>query len=246
MFSQVLKYSLVTLITLSWSTSSPVVAPEKGNFEMQRVKIEIIPIIESWENRASGSDMSLTKFVSKNISLTDTSYAPQDLVSISGSISINEAGRTLFLRKEARNALWIMAWDFSREFGVPLTVISGYRSAAYQQRMWDQWRCTDTLCAPPGYSEHQLWLAIDLFDATTETEYYKNARYRKYIAWLQAHAHEYGWHQSYQKWEYVDAYEVEPWHWRYLGIDLATKLHKLDMSYTEYVRFTGIFDIMQR
>ena len=65
--------------------------------------------------------------------------------------------------------------------------------------MWDLGKCTDSLCAPPGYSEHQLGLAVDLFDATTATEYYKNARYRKYIAWLTLHAHEYGYTQSYQK-----------------------------------------------
>ena len=92
-----------------------------------------------------------------------------------------------------------MARDFQKEFGDPLIVISGYRSAAYQTRMWDLGKCTDTLCAPPGYSEHQLGLAVDLFDATTATEYYKNVRYRKYIAWLTLHAHEYGYTQSYQK-----------------------------------------------
>lgn len=82
--------------------------------------------------------------------------------------------------------------------------------------MWDLGKCNATLCAPPGYSEHQLGLAIDIFDATTEAEYYQDSKYRRYIAWLQAHAHEYGWHQSYQNGEYIDAYEIEPWHWRYL------------------------------
>lgn len=57
------------------------------------------------------------------------------------------------------------------------------------------------------------------------------------MAWLQLNAYKYGWHQSYQNGEYIDAYEIEPWHWRYLGIDLATKLNNLNMSYTEYMRF---------
>jgi LAS superfamily LD-carboxypeptidase LdcB len=92
-----------------------------------------------------------------------------------------------------------MASAFDTRFAVPLTVISGYRSAAYQQRLWDLGRCSDSLCAPPGYSEHQLGLAIDLFDVSNETEFYRNTTYRQYISWLQSHAHLYGWTQSYQK-----------------------------------------------
>lgn len=202
-----------------------------------------IPILRSHEEK---NDADLDAFVSRYIPLRDKNYAPNDLESVSGSTSVSEAGRTIFLRKEARNALWNMARDFEKNFSTPLVVISGYRSAAYQQRMWDLGKCTDTLCAPPGYSEHQLGLAIDVFDATTESDYEKNARYRKYIAWLSLHAHEYGWHQSYQKWEYIDAYEVEPWHWRYLGVDLATKLKKLDMSYTEYMRLSWVLDLLKK
>lgn len=92
-----------------------------------------------------------------------------------------------------------MGRDFRTKFGTPLVVVSGYRSASYQQRLWDLGRCTDTLCAPPGYSEHQLGLAIDVFDATTASDYMKNALYKKYITWIQAHAHKYGYTQSYQK-----------------------------------------------
>ena len=92
-----------------------------------------------------------------------------------------------------------MAVGFDSQFGLPLTVISGYRSAVYQQRLWDLGRCTDSLCAPPGYSEHQLGLAVDILDASNEREFQTNPNYRKYVKWLQANAHLYGWTQSYQK-----------------------------------------------
>jgi LAS superfamily LD-carboxypeptidase LdcB len=143
-------------------------------------------------------DTSLLRFVSRTTPLTDKGYIPKPLVTISGS-HINQAGRNSQLRQDARDALWELAQAFEKEFGEPLVVISGYRSAAYQQRLWDLGRCTDSLCAPPGYSEHQLGLAVDLFDATTEDDFLANGRYKKYVAWLQANAHLYGWHQSYQK-----------------------------------------------
>jgi zinc D-Ala-D-Ala carboxypeptidase len=143
-------------------------------------------------------DSSYLRFVSRTTPLSDRGYAPLDLVSISGSL-INEAGRSSQLRKDARDALWGMASGFSYDIGIPLTVISGYRSATYQQRLWDLGRCSDSLCAPPGYSEHQLGLAIDLFDASSEKEFTSNPTYRKYVNWLENNAYIYGWIQSYQK-----------------------------------------------
>ncbi len=143
-------------------------------------------------------DSSILRFVSRTTPLSDRNYAPSDLVSISGSL-INEAGRNSQLRREARDALWNMASGFVYDIGIPLTVISGYRSATYQQRLWDLGRCSDSLCAPPGYSEHQLGLAVDLFDASSEKEFTNNPTYRKYVTWLENNAYQYGWTQSYQK-----------------------------------------------
>ncbi len=181
-------------------------------------------------------DTSIFRFVSRTTPLSEATYGPTDLMSISGSF-INQAGRNSVLRKEARDALWEMAEGFRSQFDNPLTVVSGYRSAAYQQRLWDLGRCTDSLCAPPGYSEHQLGLAVDLFDASSEKEFVSNPVYRRYLNWLQSHAHQYGWTQSYQKWIEVDEYETEPWHYRYIGVTLATRLHNLGWTYTEFVRF---------
>jgi D-alanyl-D-alanine carboxypeptidase len=136
--------------------------------------------------------------VTKTIPLADTNYEPSDLIALSGS-SVEQAGRNSYLRQDAYSALDAMGRDFRKTFGKPLVVISGYRSAAYQQRLWDLGRCTDTLCAPPGYSEHQLGLAIDVFDATTASDYMRNALYKKYITWIQKNGHIYGYTQSYQR-----------------------------------------------
>jgi zinc D-Ala-D-Ala carboxypeptidase len=182
------------------------------------------------------TDTTLLRFVSRSIPLADMGYIPAPLVSISGA-HINQAGRSSQLRKDARDALWDLARAFEDEFKTPLVVISGYRSAAYQQRLWDLGRCTDSLCAPPWYSEHQLGLAIDVFDATNEDDFIANRNYKRYVTWFQGNAHIYGWHQSYQKGEAIDGYEVEPWHWRYIGVEMATKLKNLWWTYTEYVRF---------
>lgn len=225
-FSRIIISPLLILIL-----SSDIVGAATGNQISYNLELRIpirLPIFYS--------DSSILRFVSRSVPLSEKMYRPSDLISISGSL-INQAGRNSILRKEARDMLWDMANEFQKKFGVPLTVISGYRSATYQQRLWDLGRCTDSLCAPPWYSEHQLGLAVDLFDASSEIEFQSNPIYRKYILWLQNNAHLYGWTQSYQKWIQIDEYEVEPWHYRYIGTTLATRLHILGWTYTEFVRF---------
>jgi D-alanyl-D-alanine carboxypeptidase len=206
--------------------------------------VTTLPILPSLFSQWSDEDIDA--FTTRYSGLQDPRYIPPGLSPISTVRDVAEAGRVGNLRWEAVYGLTWLAWAFFEEFDTPLVVISWYRSAEYQQRLWDLWKCNSILCAPPGYSEHQLGLAIDLFDATTASEYYKNPRYRAYIAWLQEYAHLYGWHQSYQSGEYIDAYEVEPWHWRYLGVGLATQLKTLDMSYTEYIRLERTLEFWKR
>ena len=229
--------ALIT-ITQTWVTDE--IIEMTGTRIKPLKKYTLSPIHKRLDSLPFFEDSSIFRFVSRDTPLTLLNYEPNDLVSISGS-HIDTAGRTgLRLRREAAESLSIMALDFEKRFGIPLTVISTYRSAAYQQRMWDLGKCSDTLCAPPGYSEHQLGLAMDIFDATTEDTYLKNKNYRKYIEWFKVGAQRYGWNQSYQKWETIDNYQIEPWHWRYLGVDMATKLSNLGWTYTEYVRFQEV------
>lgn len=157
------------------------------------------------------------------------------MVTLSGA-NIDQAGRVSTVRAIAKPALEDLAKAFSDHFNEPLVAISAYRSTEYQQRLWDLGRCNDgAFCAKPGQSEHHLGLAIDFFDATSETQYLSNPRYRSFAEWMYENAHLYGWTQSYKHGPLVDNYEIEPWHWRYIGIEKATLLYHLDMSYTRYL-----------
>jgi len=92
-------------------------------------------------------DASLYRFVSRSTPLSSVSYAPENLVSVSGA-NIDEAGRHSLIRSDAKEALLSLASAYQKEFNTPLVVVSAYRSAAYQKRLWDLGRCTDSLCAP--------------------------------------------------------------------------------------------------
>jgi D-alanyl-D-alanine carboxypeptidase len=74
-------------------------------------------------------------------------------------------------------------------------------------------------------------LAVDLWEASNEEKFL--AKYQTYYDWLVENAHLYGFHQSYQKGKAIDGYAIEPWHRRYLGVDLAKELWENGMTFSE-------------
>jgi LAS superfamily LD-carboxypeptidase LdcB len=111
---------------------------------------------------------------------------------------------------------------------VPLQVLSAYRSYGAQSMLKSKYSIlygtgsANSFSADQGYSEHQLGTAVDFttpsigaslagLDKTPEFE------------WLTSHAFLYGFILSYPKDN--SHFVFEPWHWRYVGVELATKLH---------------------
>ncbi len=131
-----------------------------------------------------------------------------------------------YLESRVYNRLTNMI-DEAAEDDVVIKVRSAYRSFEAQKNLKSAYSVSygtgaNTFSADQGYSEHQLGTTVDLtspdngnqlagFDAT------------KAFAWLQKNAHKYGFTLSYPK---GNAYYIyEPWHWRYVGEDLASDLH---------------------
>lgn len=119
-------------------------------------------------------------------------------------------------------------------------VVSGYRTTEKQQQLYDekihayskhgysdgeaeelarQW------VAKPGYSEHQLGLAVDINGAT----------YDVYL-WLQENSYKYGFIFRYpgHKTELTGIAE-EVWHYRYVGVEAATEIYEQGICLEEYV-----------
>ena len=82
----------------------------------------------------------------------------------------------------------------------------------------------DLLVAPPNYSEHQLGLAVDI---QGEDELY---------FWLRDNAWRYGFIVRYPETKTdITGYAYEPWHVRYVGLELAQELYERDMCLEEYM-----------
>ncbi len=123
--------------------------------------------------------------------------------------------------------------DAAKADGINLTVLSGYRSYQYQENLFagyvEEMGHDEAagLSAIPGTSEHQTGLAVDFGAADytcTLEECYESTPEGK---WLMENAHNYGFILRYQKGkESITGYNYEPWHYRYVGKDLATKIYK--------------------
>lgn len=87
----------------------------------------------------------------------------------------------------------------------------------------------DTYSARPGHSEHQTGLAVDVWSEGFEYISESDAK------WLEKNSYKYGFVVRYTKDNIgITGYIEEPWHLRYLGVDIATDVVQKGLTYDEY------------
>ena len=182
-------------------------------------------------------DDDIQKFVGVNKPFGNISYEPNDLVPLQWRSHISAQAKHTF-RKEAADNLEKMANAFYEQFWTNIVIASAYRSYSYQKNSISESCKQSGRCAREWESEHQLWLAVDLREATNEQKFL--SKYQKYYDRLHENAHLYWFHQSYQNWREFDGYYTEPRHRRYLGTWLATKLHDRNITFTQYVTLSSV------
>ncbi len=158
-------------------------------------------------------------------------YKPNDLVYLKDKYIFNASYHQL--RKIPAIALSMMAKDFYNKFWVKLSVRSAYRSYYQQLNLWNNWY--KAYVAVPWYSEHQAWLAVDLF-YVSNSKLKMKASTSKYYDRLQNNAYKYWFINSYQKWIKIDWFPKEPWHWRYVWNKLAKYLYDNHLTLIEYYK----------
>ena len=171
---------------------------------------------------------SLTVCVNRKSTLS-SDYKPTDLV-LPDVRAVNSSNR-LYMRKEAASALEEL-FKAAEDENYYLYAVSGYRSYSYQKSIYNPYR---GYSAPAGASEHQLGLAMDItlakYNGTLSVDF-GNTKEGK---WVKENAHKYGFIIRYlQGKEDITGYNYEPWHLRYLGVDLATELYEKNITLEEY------------
>lgn len=173
------------------------------------------------------AENDLTILVNKYHKLPDD-YEPSDLVALSYSSNY-------YLRKEAAEAFEKLT-DAALLEGVIFYPFSPYRSYETQTKLYNNYKNrdgekkADTYSARPGFSEHQLGLAVDVRSSTL-TDNLTPEHYE----WMLNNSYKYGFIVRYPKGkQHITQFIEEPWHLRYLGIELATKVHDSGLTYDEY------------
>lgn len=161
-------------------------------------------------------------------------YVPTDLAKIDDEYVWGN--KTIEIHSDVWPFLKDLLEDAKKD-GINLRVLSGYRSFGTQAGLKSKYNLTygagtaNTFSADQGYSEHQLGTTID-FTTTELNGSLGGFNNTTAYTWLQDHADRYGFVLSYP--ENNQYYEFEPWHWRFVGKDLARKLDREGIYFYDY------------
>lgn len=173
------------------------------------------------------AENDLTVLVNKYHKLPDD-YEASDLVPLKNNSNYS-------LRKPAAEA-FVKLTEAANKDNVIFYPFSAYRSFKTQEVLYNRYKtrdgekAADTYSARPGFSEHQLGLAVDV-----RSESLPNNLTNEHYKWMLDNSYKYGFIIRYPKGkQQITQFIEEPWHIRYLGIDLATKVHDSGLTYDEY------------
>lgn len=185
-------------------TPTPTPTPTPAGFNKQAFSID--------------DPSSLWVVVNKHRPLADQMYVPSPLSDAPVPFAFAPT-----LRTEAADAITVMFAAYTAETGGEMMLQSVYRSYDTQAGIYAG---DDTLTARPGYSEHQTGLAADIGDISGQCAVQACFADLPAGQWLAANAWKYGFILRYPD-GYIDitGYEFEPWHYRYVGPDLAAEMH---------------------
>lgn len=166
-------------------------------------------------------------------------YVPRNLVSVRNA-GIAGSGR---VRALVIADLAAMA-KAARKDGAPLRVTSAYRDWQHQKYLYK--REVEKLgleagresVARPGHSEHQLGTTIDFSSAGSSKAAWEYADWGQTAAgrWIRKNGWKFGFVMSYPDGaKDITCYKYEPWHYRYVGREMAADIHASGLTLREYL-----------
>jgi len=182
--------------------------------------------------KLSKTDRELLQKYSKVYFLSEN-YVPIQLTNIDQRY-LQDKNKTMQFHSVALPFLTNML-DNAGSSGVTIQVASAYRSFGTQATLKSNYLVTygtgaNKFSAEQGYSEHQLGTAVDLStpdpaDSLLAISFDQTPAFN----WLVNNAYRYGFILSYPKGNTY--YQYEPWHWRFVGTQLATYLHNQNKNF---------------
>lgn len=169
-------------------------------------------------------------------------YVPPDLVPVTDAGIVGGG----LIREVAIEDLRAMT-EAAAANGTPIGIWSPYRSYEEQTQIFNgyanQFGFEDaiTYSQRPGHSEHQLGLGVDFMSAGGGNPLPGDWGSTPAGAWMREHSWEFGWVNSYplgaggNLWNDAACFHYEPWHYRYLGREIAARVHESGLTIREYL-----------
>jgi LAS superfamily LD-carboxypeptidase LdcB len=189
-------------------------------------RVEELASSVSFLDKVSKTDRELLQKYSSVYFLSEN-FVPDPLVPVNDEL-LARASSNVMIHGNVFPFLEKMMGAAERE-GLPLRVLSAYRSFGTQSSVKSGYKVTygagtaNKFSADQGYSEHQLGTTVDFTTPEKPESLTVAFRDTPQYSWLIRHAHEYGFALSYP--EGNSFFQFEPWHWRFVGVDLATYLY---------------------
>lgn len=164
----------------------------------------------------------------------DDRYIPSDLE----KINLAYANNYKYLRSVAKNSFEIMSSE-AKKLGLEIVAVSAFRSYRYQKDLYEYYvkekglEYADKASARPGHSEHQTGLTLDVMGENGDYNLFEET---KEFRWLKDNAYKYGFILRYPKGkEHITGFKYEPWHYRYVGSDIALEIYENNLTLEEYL-----------
>ncbi len=159
-------------------------------------------------------------------------FTPSNLVKVD-KFAING----MLLEENCKLAFIEMA-SKALEDNMNLRAVSTYRTYDYQNNLYNNYvkndgvEEADTYSARPGFSEHHTGLALDIDNIKTS---YTNFLKTEEFIWMMNNAYKYGFILRYPEDKVeITGYMYEPWHYRFVGVEIATYMKEHNLTYEEY------------
>ena len=189
------------------------------------------------EEAAPQHDADGTLFLVNRQYMVSAAYEPAELV------EAQVPGQVRQMRPEAAAALEEMYAACQAETGTTLVSVSGYRSYTKQTYLYEaklkrvnhNVALAQEYVAPPGASEHHLGLAMDIGQLNKAS---LNAKFAETPGgiWARENCWRFGFILRYgEEWEDVTGYKYEPWHFRYVGKELAKEIHDANVPFETWL-----------
>ncbi len=217
----------VTQIT---DNNQPVTTPERN--------IELVQEPAFNKSELSNTNPnSIWVVANKQHPLSPINYTPEDLTTSYGAT----------IRSVAQSHFENLMYAANNQ-NIGLTIVSSYRSYWSQTSIYNNYvseygqELTDTFSARPGYSEHQTGLTID-FGSTSNPNCNLDVCFADTAEgqWLTANSKNFGFILRYPYGKTSSTgYKYEPWHYRYVGTDLAAEINKQpNQTLEEFFNISG-------